>query len=186
MLVVLNGYPGVGKLTIGRALAERLNGRLLDNHTIYNLGFALTTFRSPEFYEAVRMVQDVADRYIAKLPLETPLVLTETLAGRKAWGDECWQRILTRAESRGPLFVVHVFCEMNENIRRIQDPGRDAKRKPRDPDMVRRNHEGGAALMGADAEHLLLLDVSDLSADGATERILSWLNERCGSPSMAH
>ena len=38
MIIVLNGYPGVGKLTIGRALAETLKGRLLDIHTIYNLG----------------------------------------------------------------------------------------------------------------------------------------------------
>ena len=31
MLVHINGYPGVGKLTIGRALAAQVGGKLLDN-----------------------------------------------------------------------------------------------------------------------------------------------------------
>ena len=47
MLVHINSYPGVGKLTIGRALANQIGGKLLDNHSIYNIAFALTEFRSP-------------------------------------------------------------------------------------------------------------------------------------------
>jgi hypothetical protein len=34
VLIVLNGYPGVGKLAIGRELAELTGGRLLDVHTV--------------------------------------------------------------------------------------------------------------------------------------------------------
>ena len=49
MIIVLNGYPGVGKLSIGRKLARLVDGRLLDIHSIYNVAFALTEFRSPEF-----------------------------------------------------------------------------------------------------------------------------------------
>lgn len=41
MIIVLNGYPGVGKLTIGRKLAPVLRGRLLDIHAVYNVAFAL-------------------------------------------------------------------------------------------------------------------------------------------------
>ena len=53
MIIVLNGYPGVGKLTIGRELTTLMNGRLLDIHTVYNLAFALTEFKSPEFRDTV-------------------------------------------------------------------------------------------------------------------------------------
>jgi predicted kinase len=60
MLIQLNGWPGVGKLTIARRLAERLSARVLDNHSIYNVAFALTKPRSPEFYETVRAVREVA------------------------------------------------------------------------------------------------------------------------------
>ncbi len=47
MILQINGWPGVGKLTVGRIVAKELGGRLLDNHTIYNPAFALTEFRSP-------------------------------------------------------------------------------------------------------------------------------------------
>ena len=47
MMIHLNGYPGVGKLTVGRLLAQRLGGRLLDNHAMYDVAFALAEFRSP-------------------------------------------------------------------------------------------------------------------------------------------
>jgi len=57
MLIVLNGYPGVGKLKVAAAL----DGHLLDNHCIYNVAFALTQFKSPAFYDAVRSVQKIAD-----------------------------------------------------------------------------------------------------------------------------
>ena len=56
MIIVLNGYPGVGKLTIGRELAGRLNGKLLDIHSVYNVAFALTEFKSPEFRDTVEKI----------------------------------------------------------------------------------------------------------------------------------
>jgi hypothetical protein len=60
LIIHINSYPGVGKLTIGRHLAELLNGKLYDNHSIYNVAFAVTEFRTPTFYETVRAVRDIA------------------------------------------------------------------------------------------------------------------------------
>jgi len=57
VIVHINSYPGVGKLTIGRALADLIGGKLLDNHSVFNVAFALTEFRSPAFYDAVREVR---------------------------------------------------------------------------------------------------------------------------------
>jgi shikimate kinase len=37
MLINLDGWPRVGKLTVGRVLAMALGGRLLDNHTLLNV-----------------------------------------------------------------------------------------------------------------------------------------------------
>jgi shikimate kinase len=48
MIVHLNGWPGVGKLTVGRKLAPMLNARLLDNHTLHNVALAICDFDSPE------------------------------------------------------------------------------------------------------------------------------------------
>jgi shikimate kinase len=43
MIISLNGWPGVGKLTVGLELADILEGRLLDSHTLlFNVAITLT------------------------------------------------------------------------------------------------------------------------------------------------
>ena len=76
MIIELCGFPGVGKFTIGTALAARLNARLLDNHSLYNVAFALTEFRSELFDRTVRAVREVAWNAAAELSPDVPLILT--------------------------------------------------------------------------------------------------------------
>lgn len=175
MLVLLNGTPGVGKLTVGRELASQLGARLLDVHTVYNLSLALTEHKSDDFFRTIRSVWSLADDLIAKLPPEQPVVCTEALAAGSAWADETWARYERLAEVRGPLRVVHLRCDLEENMRRIASAGRDAKRKPRDPDYARSWHERDRPLMGHEAEHLLVLDTTDLESAYAAQQIVEWL-----------
>ena len=60
MIININGWPGVGKLSVAELVVERIGGRLLDNQTIYNVAFSLCEFRTPEFYATVRAVRDIA------------------------------------------------------------------------------------------------------------------------------
>ncbi len=176
MLIVLNGYPGVGKLTIGRLLADRLGGRLLDLHTVYNLAFALTEFRSPDFYHATNAAEDLADDLISRLPATVPLIFTTVLTENASRStDADMARFARRAQGRGPVRMVYLWCDLEENKRRIAAEGRTGGRKPRDPDMVQRNHDGAAALVGSDLPHLLKLDITHVSADGAAQHIASWV-----------
>ncbi|MEO1223304.1 MAG: AAA family ATPase [Pseudomonadota bacterium] len=178
MLVVLNGYPGVGKLTIGIELIRLIDGRLLDIHSVYNIAFALTEYRTEAFYDTVRAVQSIADERVLALPPEVPIVLTEILTKGSDWADECWRRLMTLAEARRPLCMVHLRCDLEENKRRIHSEGRRLTRKPRDPAMAERNQEGGAVLMGRDIANYLALDVTKLSAYHAASEIASWLESR--------
>ena len=177
MIIVFNGYPGVGKLTIGEELIARISGRLLDIHSVYNVAFALTEFRSPEFIETVEQIEAIAHGLIRKLPPETPVVLTTVLAGGGNWGDTEWDRIVRLGYERPPLCVVHLHCDLEENIRRIESVERSAKRKPRDPEMARRNHAQGKPLAGMDAANLLKLDVTALSAADAAAKIAEWVQQ---------
>ena len=175
MLVVLNGYPGVGKLTIAQELVGLIEGRLLDIHTVYNVAFALTEFKSPEFMEAIEKIEAIAHDLVRKLPRSTPVVMTTVLAGSSAWGDAEWARIEALGLDREPLCVVHIQCDLNENIRRIEAEGRGAKRKPRDGGMARRNHEERKPLLGANAANLLELDATQLTPQQAAKAIAGWL-----------
>lgn len=92
-LIYINGAPGVGKLTIARLMAEQLNVRLIDNHAIYNVGFALTDFRSAAFYAAVRAVRTAAYDQILHLPEHEIVILTAADFDDSDWGRENWQAV---------------------------------------------------------------------------------------------
>ena len=176
MIVHINRYPGVGKLTIGRALADLIGGKLLDNHSVFNVAFALTEFRSPAFYDTVRAVREIAYRRILELPRAVPVVLTNWYSQGSAWGEENWARAITLAKDREcALNVVILSCLPDENARRIQSPGRAAKRKPQDPEMVGDNRKG-RSLLDRGGDRLLRLDVTDLSAAEAAKTIADWLS----------
>lgn len=176
VLIHINSYPGVGKLTIGRLLAEQLGAKLLDNHSIYNVAFALTEFKSEAFYNAVRDVRATAYRLVTQLPPEVPVILTNAHAQDSDWGNECWDAAIALASETGRAHIVVVLdCAREENARRIQSPDRDAKRKPRDPAMFRQ----GAAdrlLLDRGAERVLRLDVTDMTAREVCEVIIDWIS----------
>lgn len=175
MLVHINSYPGVGKLTIGRALADRLGGKLLDNHSIYNIAFALTAFRSADFYDTVRASRDLAYRRVLALPASTPVILTNWYSKGSAWGEENWDEAIALAHRRPcPLAVVILDCSPDENARRIRSAGRDAMRKPRDVALVGGNRDG-RPLIDRGGDRLLRFDVSELAAASAAATIADWL-----------
>ena len=176
MIIVLNGYPGVGKLTIATELASQLGARLLDIHTMYNVAFALTEPKSSEFYETIEEVEAIAHNLVLRRPEGEPTVLTTMLAGDSEWGDAEWGRIVRLGEARPPLCVIHVWCDIDENVRRIESVGRSSVRKLRDPDMARRNHDEAKPLYGLVARHLLKLDATSLEPAEAATRIAEWLD----------
>lgn len=174
LILNINGYPGVGKLTIGTIVAERLQARLLDNHTIYNPAFALTEFKSEAHLRLTRAVRDLCYEQVLALPIETAIVMTNTLMGDSDWGKENWELIIDLAARRGvPLLNVVLTCELDENKRRIQGETRFAKRKPRNPEFTRSN-EIGRPVLNHGGTSLLRLDVSRLEPDAAAERIVAW------------
>jgi hypothetical protein len=174
MIIVLNGYPGVGKLTIGRTLIELISGRLLDIHSVYNVAFALTEFKSPEFIETVERIEKIAHDLILKLPHDVPVVLTTVLTEDSDWGKAEWSRMVRLGEARPPFLVVHLHCDLEENIRRIQSDQRNKMRKLRAPDVAERNHANGKVLAGTDALHLLKLDITSMSPLEGAQTIAEW------------
>jgi predicted kinase len=172
MIIHINGHPGVGKLTVGRIVAEWLGGRVLDSHSVFNVAFALTEFRSAAFYDTVRAVRAIAYQRILDLPGTVPVVLTNALMQDSAWANAQWDAAIELARTRGSeLMAVILECSAEENARRIQSSGRDAQRKPRDPQILRE----GRAPIDRGGARLLRLDTTSLSAEASAEHILAWL-----------
>ncbi|MGO8149678.1 hypothetical protein AB9F36_07665 [Rhizobium leguminosarum] len=102
MIINLNGWPGVGKLTTARELSKLTGGRLLDNHTLLNFGKALADEGSPEYYALVRAVRSVAFEAILKLPSALPVIFTTTENARRIVHED---RGLLRKEQDPELLV---------------------------------------------------------------------------------
>jgi hypothetical protein len=52
-LVFIHGAPAAGKLTTARALLDRVEGRLFDNHAAIDLAGTVFEFGTPEFWKLV-------------------------------------------------------------------------------------------------------------------------------------
>jgi len=174
MILVLNGYPGTGKLTIGQALAPLMGAKLVDIHTIYNLAFALTEFKTQAFFDATDRVEEIAHDLIHDLPKETPVLWTTVLAGDSDRAISAWDRLKALGTARPPLLMIHIHCDLDENIRRIQGESRRGARKPLDPEYVHRNHAQAKPLMHEGADRLLEIDTTDLSVDASARVIADW------------
>ena len=138
----LLGHPGVGKRTVGRALAERTGAVLVDNQTV-NLPI-LTLFRwdgrspLPEgtFDRAAPIREAVLSALAEIAPRELSYVLTNVIADDPA-DVAVYERVRSVAAARRAAFVpVLLTCEREEQLRRVALPDRAERLKVRDPGAV--------------------------------------------------
>ena len=148
---------------------------MLDIHTTHNLAFALTEFRSEAFYDTVNTVEALAHRLVCDLPREVPVVMTTVLAGDGARAVAEWDKLVALGRARPPFLVVHVTCDLEENLRRVAGESRAGARKPRDPAYVERNHREAKPLMHVGADGVLELDTTGLSAVESAGGIAEWV-----------
>jgi hypothetical protein len=176
MIININGWPGSGKLSVAERLFKQIGGRLLDNHTIFNVAFSLFEIRSPGFHDTVRAVRDIAFTRVTALAADIPVILTSAYSDTP-FGRENWAAIRKMADKRGSrLCVVILDCCLPENLRRLQSPERARLRKLIDPAPLiagRKTHN----LLDAGGDYLLRFDTSELSAQQSATRILEWLSE---------
>lgn len=177
MIINLNGWPGVGKLTTARELAKLVNGIVLDNHTILNVGSAVATEGSPEFYAVVRAVRSVAFDAILRLPPSVPVILTNVVArgGTSGFLEENWQSVVTLAKARNcDLFSVILTCSALENARRVSSPDRGLAGKIQNPASLVELIET-RTLFDDGATFRVRIDNSDLSPMETAALIQDWI-----------
>ena len=139
MIIHLNGWPGVGKYTVGKIVAERLGSRFLDNHTLLNIAIALTDRGTPAYYGLAAKTRDLAFDAILKLPSSEPVVMTGVVAsgGSNDFLVENWRAILALAERRKcGVYSIVLSCSEEENTRRMTNEARGLHRKSRKPELL--------------------------------------------------
>src|SRR5262245_4720067 len=165
-IIHINGWPGCGKLTIARLLAERLDGKLLDNHTLLNPAEALFERTDPLHASLRREVRASVLGHAARLAPGVRLILTDALADDAA-DHKFFDDYRTLAAKRAAHLVAVVLdCERDENVRRLTAAGRAESNKLTNPDFL--DHlRATYTLLRPQGVDLIEIDVSALSAEEA-------------------
>jgi hypothetical protein len=188
MLLLILGPPAVGKMTVGRAVADRSTFRLFHNHHSIEMLLDVFDYGTPPFRtlnaEIRRRVveeaaaagtdlvftfvmgmdeEDEAD-YLAHLvePYADRVAVVELVAdlGTRLGRNRTEHRLAEKKSKRDVEWSDNNVRELEADFRMTSEPGRDA---PGDRLIARWPH--------------LVVDNTDLPADETADRILAWLGD---------
>lgn len=174
LIVHINGWPGTGKLTIGRLLADRIGASLLDNHTLINPAEALFSRRDPLNQSLRQAVRGVVFEHLLRAPPGKSYVFTDALA------DDDWDRGVFEwyrdlARERGVrLAAVVLDCDLDENRRRLVAGERAGLLKLVDVSVLE-TLRTRYRLLRADGDIRIEMDVTGMAAGEAAAAIAARL-----------
>jgi hypothetical protein len=182
-IVFLLGYPGMGKRTVGGALAPLIDAVLLDNARIH--GVLLEPFRwdgiaplPAEIWDRVAPIRQALFGVIEDLaPITNSYVFTNALEDEES-SAEHYDSITSLAARRGSLFLaVQLDCDIDVQVSRIDNPDRIALRKGADPPGYRW-HRQNVKLFEPPAEDRFDIDTTTTSPEDNAKLIRDELKRR--------
>lgn len=172
-LVVLFGRPGVGKLTIGRHLAERTGFRLFHNHLAFDLALSLFKFGSSDFIALREAVWLSSLTRAASSDL--PGVIF-TFAPDNTVRDSFIPALQEQIDRAGGLVhFVELTCARDELHRRLIQPNRAEHAKLRDVAKYEKADAEGRFDRPIMPKPDHLVDTTHMSAVAAAENIAEML-----------
>lgn len=130
-IVLLNGFPGVGKLTVARELAksfpEPTHCVIVDNHSIIDQATQSTQKRTPEYYALRKEI--LRTFFSNKIKPYTTVLMTACFAGEPAHDVDQWKDYINLARETGFVFVhVTISCSLARNQERLTSAERIQQR----------------------------------------------------------
>jgi len=179
-VIYINGWPGVGKLTVARALQRLIPGsQLLHNHEMidpvearYPRGSAKYKIKRGE-YRRSRLKPIQEDSSLR----HTVYIFTDS---QTQW-NECISDYTSLAHGGHArrFYTVILHCDAEENERRLQSPGRgqDSRGKLTDVKMLREYRNGEGIYKFRDDDEIEV-DVTDVDAKDAAGVICEFVAKR--------
>jgi hypothetical protein len=172
-LLFIHGAPACGKLTTAKALLDRVNGRLFDNHAAIDVARTVFDFGTPEFWALVQRVRVSVLEAAAQKPV--PLVVMTFV-----YVEPDDLVTLERYEAAihqhgGQLLPVFLECSAAEIVRRVGNADRVAKRKMASEQSARDFFVKYKAV-AMPRPNCLVLDSENNSAEANAERIIRHFN----------
>ena len=172
----LYGPPGVGKLTVGTALAALTGFRLFHNHLTVNLAAAIFPRETEAWRELIRHVR--RDVITAAVRECVDLVCTGVYLGTEEQTEAIRVMLQPVQDAGGVVCYVQLTCEREEHLARVQNPSRRAHQKLTDPQVVVERYSGDPTLPFTPA---LRLDITQVAPEEAARRIVEHFEEGRGA-----
>jgi len=172
-LIFLHGLPGVGKLTVGRELAELTGFRIFHNHLVVDLVGSVFEFGSPPFVELREKVWLEVFAQAVSAGLDG---LIFTFAFDRTVRSNFIKKTREVIESDGgEVLFVELKCSVEELEKRIEHPSRRSFMKLSSVGQFRELKEAGAFVDPGIPIERLVVDTTELSASDAASLIVSKL-----------
>ncbi|KAI1326340.1 hypothetical protein F5Y16DRAFT_400409 [Xylariaceae sp. FL0255] len=178
--IYINGYPGVGKLTIARQLSKLFpRAKVLDNHLLIDPVAAIFD-RTAEEYQPTRQKLAIILEAIATAETirENTLIFTDSQSSSEL-GTSAARDYKTAAESCGlPFLSVILHCGLEENLNRAMgsDRGNGSNTKLTDLEIIQAIREKEDLHRFRDT-YEMELDVTNLSPNEAATHIYEHVNK---------
>ena len=177
-LLVLMGFAGTGKYTVGRELCDLTGAKLIDNHLINNSIFTVVdadgvTPLPAGVWPKVKAIRQIVYGAIRELaPPHLSFVFTLELIEGKPGELDAFLDLAQLAADRKALFVpIRMICEADELSRRVTEPGRVKMLKAISAEAARRKHAEWVVL-NPTHPNLRTVDVTNKSVKETVDWIL--------------
>lgn len=191
MIIFLNGFPGVGKLTIGKLLTKLIpSSRLIDNHLMIDPAESIEPHRSqPEYRKIRQLIRESVIKSMILVPQEDVKFIITSCKGNILDDLEVVFEFVEVARKRNAQFVfVNLACDMDVNLARAQSKDRcyGTKTKLTDAEVLKKMLEENDLLdprlcperwEGISLRYLFL-DVSGKSAEESAICISEFVSRR--------
>ncbi|GAB5553491.1 MAG: AAA family ATPase [Saprospiraceae bacterium] len=134
-LIIISGPPAVGKMTVGRALAQQTSWKLFHNHMSLELVNQFFDFGTPSFSRLDKLIRFGIFAEVAKSNIDG-LIFTIVTAYNEQSDLDYLDEIIKVFENRNPeVLIVDLSADLEERLKRNKNPER-IKHKPSKSDMV--------------------------------------------------
>ena len=173
-LVFLYGPPAVGKLTVARAIADRLPFKILHNHVTIDAVTEVLPFGSERFWGVVGRFRRDLVATAAKEGID--LIYTYVFAP----GDEQHVAEITAPyeEAGGTVVFVQLLAPREVLLERVVADSRKEHGKPTDPETLERMLDEYDNFKALATPGSLRIDLATISASDAADQIINHLANR--------
>ena len=177
-IILLMGFAGCGKYTIGQGLSKLTGAKLVDNHLINNPIFTVVhqdgvTPLPPPVWDKVKEIRRIVYNAIRELsPPNLSFIFTAELRESNTADHVAFVELKKLADARGSLFVpFRLVCDVDELCRRVVSPERAERLKMISPELARKRCEEDKVLTPRHS-NLRTIDVTAKSPNGGVATIV--------------